>query len=83
MTPDNSGMPPLPPLDAHEADDWRGDVMLVSAERANAALLVYGRQVAQMCAGICRDAACGGSEFNSAAEYIEAAINKRFGLDKS
>ncbi len=89
MTPDNSRMPPLPPLDAYEADDWRGDVMLVSAEQANAALLVYGRQVAQMCAEMADDVdepPHYGYEnqhtFDDGKRALAAAIHKRFGLEK-
>ena len=44
-------------------------------------MLSYGRLVAQECAGICRDMACGGSAFNSAAAAIEAEIRKRFNLE--
>lgn len=82
MTHDNSGMPPLPKIESDEADNWRGDMQVCRVADAEDAMLAYGRQVAQMCAEICRDAACGGSAFNSAAEYIEAAINKRFNLEK-
>jgi hypothetical protein len=82
MTPDNSGMPPLPTLARWVANDYHPNTPVYDASEADAAMLAYGRQVAQMCAEICRDAACGGSAFNSAAEYIEAAINKRFGLEK-
>lgn len=74
MTDDNSWMPPLPPHpDSVGGWDW------TDAERR--AVLAYGRQVAQMCAEICCDAACSGSGFNSDGECVgEAEIRKHFKL---
>ncbi len=76
MTPDNSGMPPLPEPDVmyeelgHEYDAYSRDAMHA-----------YGRQVAQMCAEICEGRA--GMRGTGAWTCLTAAadaIRERFGV---
>jgi len=76
------GMPPLPPpsIESRQTDSVMRSLVVHSYDAND--MRAYGRLVAQACAGICRDMACGGSAFNSAAMAIEAAIRKRFNLEQ-
>jgi hypothetical protein len=98
MTTDNSGMPSLPTLARWVANDYHPNTPVYDASEADAAMLAYGRQVAQMCMELCseesakrmrRDAAPEpGDEPNIqghkavTAAVLAAAIGKRFGLEK-
>jgi hypothetical protein len=76
MTPDNSGMPPLPePYYPHAHDD-------ACAEYSRDAMLAYGRQVAQMCAEICEDIGPKEGSMKLVSDGFALAIRARFGLEK-
>lgn len=78
MTPDNSGMPPLPTHPEPHTMAWTG------AERL--AIFDYGRQVAQMCAEICQpwnyDRPSDWTEHAKTMVECADAIRARFGLEK-
>ncbi len=78
MTPDNSGMPPLPPLARWNAADYADSTPVYDAREAELAMLAYGRQVAQMCAELCERFA----ERQMSPAECAAAIKHGFGLEK-